>query len=74
MSTMDDRGSDQAPVPKILSQRQIAEYVCAMAAQLARLAREGRLETLAYILEMARDEAAATRRTLPRPGWPEERG
>lgn len=45
-----------------------AEYIAQMAAELARIARTARLESLAYFLEMTRIEATTTLRRLPGPG------
>ena len=50
----DDAGSLPPP-----SAAQTAEYVASLTGELAELARKTGLETLAYLLEMARFEAAA---------------
>lgn len=45
----------------------VAEYIADLATQLARLARSNNLELLAYLLEMARLEAATAARRLAAP-------
>ena len=51
--------ADREPTPQ-----SVAEYIADLAAELARLARSRDLELIAYLLEMARMEAANTSRRL----------
>lgn len=55
------RGSGSTPSTDAL---EFAAYVAAMTAELARLARSHNLPTLAYLLDIARLEAAGAVRTL----------
>lgn len=55
------RGSGSTPSTDAL---EFAAYAAAMATELARLARSHQLPTLAYLLDIARLEAAGVVRTL----------
>lgn len=50
--------TDRSPAEHVRDAAATASYVAAMTAELSRLARSRGFDTLAYILEMARQEAA----------------
>lgn len=68
-SDLDEPGSSPHGVDPDGSARvhDVAEYIADLTAQLARLARSKDLELIAYLLEMARLEAATTARRLAVP-------
>lgn len=61
------RGSDSKSGPGAVD---FAAYVAALAAELSRLAREHRLGTLAYLLDMTRLEARSLSGTVEEPDRP----
>lgn len=64
--------ASRVPVPpdQTQSTRSVALYIGRMSAELARLAQRHHLEPLAYILEMARQEADQTARGAADPVEP----
>jgi hypothetical protein len=59
-SPHDQKGADQAPNldKKGMSATETAQYIAEFTAELSYLARQARLDLLAYLLDMARLEAA----------------
>ncbi|MBA4788555.1 MAG: hypothetical protein H2042_02560 [Rhizobiales bacterium] len=61
------RGSASKPDPRAAD---FAAYVAALAAELSRMARDHRLGTLAYLLDMTRMEARNVSETTGEPETP----